>query len=497
MTRPIRNRGSAILAVLSLFAAIAVVACTGPAGPAGPPGAAGPAGPAGVQGPAGPEGPTGPQGSAGPSGAMGDTGPIGPPGAAGPKGPPGEMMSPDMDMKMDRMGDRKYMSKMKGLVKVAPGEDIHIRTMVVLTGIGDLGIPSRRGVEMAAEDYGPIKGRAVSAGAGIDSACTANGGAAAADMVVGDPRVVGVVGTSCSLAASAASPIISEAGLVMISPSNTAPSLTSDLQGNAGSNHYSGYYRTSSNDLHEAGAVARYAYGDLGLRTVAAIDDGDPYTTGLTGAFKTAFEELGGTVSISTISRGDTDMIPVLTSIAEGSPDGLFFPVFEKEGAHIVQQVGDVPGLEDVTRIGGAAMLVSGFLALPDSEGVYLPGPELDFGENVNEATGKGSDEIVAQYEERYGEASTSAYMVHAYDAATILLRAIEEVAVEKGGYLFVDRDELRKALTGTDGFSGVIGSISCDEFGDCGTGRLNIYHHTDSTVTDVAELAVVYRYEP
>ena len=153
-----------------------------------------------------------------------------------------------------------------GTVVVGPGEAIQIRSAEVLTGIGELGIPRQRAVAMAVADYGPIKGHAVSMGAGLDSLCTAQGGLGAAQTVVGDPRVVGLIGTSCSVAGAVASPILSEAGLVMISSSNTSPSLTSDLRGNAGSNYYAGYYRTASNDLHLGRAVAEFAYNELGLR---------------------------------------------------------------------------------------------------------------------------------------------------------------------------------------------------------------------------------------
>ena len=276
-----------------------------------------------------------------------------------------------------------------GAVEVAPGEAIQIRSMQVLTGLGDLGIPQQRGVAMAVADYGPIKGHDVSTGPDLDSLCTEEGGRAAAGTVAGDPQVVGVIGTSCSVAATAASPILSEAGLVMVSSSNTAPTLTSDLRGNAGSNYHPGYYRTSNNDLYQAAAVAQFAYNELGLRKMAAIDDGDPYTSGLTAAFATAFEELGGSVTTATISRGDTDMVPALTQIAAGGPDALFFPLFQAEGTHIVQQIGQVAGLEDVQLIGGAALLVSEFLAIPESEGVYLPGPDLGSSGNINEATGQ------------------------------------------------------------------------------------------------------------
>ena len=95
-----------------------------------------------------------------------------------------------------------------GAVEVAPGEDIQIRSIAVLTGLGELGAPDQRGVALALAGYGPIKGHNVSMGVGLDSLCTAEGGRAAADTVTGDPRVVGAIGTSCSVAAAEASPIL-------------------------------------------------------------------------------------------------------------------------------------------------------------------------------------------------------------------------------------------------------------------------------------------------
>ena len=350
---------------------------------------------------------------------------------------------------------------------------------------------------LAIADYGPIKGHSVSMGAGLDSLCSTQGGAAAAETVIGDGRVVGVIGTACSVAAAAASRILSEAGLVMVAPSTTSPSLTSDLRGNAGSNYHPGYHRVASNDLYQAEAVADFVYNELGLCSMAAIHDGDPYTSGLTAAFTTAFEQLGGSVAVAMVNKGDTDMLPVLTEVAAGSPEGLFLPIFPEEAGPILRQSSQVDGLEGLTRIGGGGLLVSDFLALPESEGSYFAGPELDFGGNVNEATGRSGDELTAAYQEKYGESSTSAYLAHAYDATTILLRAIEEVAVDEGSALYIDRARLREALAGTSGFSGIIGAISCDEFGDCGTGRVQMSQHTDSDMTDVERLPVVYRYAP
>ncbi len=335
---------------------------------------------------------------------------------------------------------------------MAPGEAIQIRSLQSLSVLGEIGTPSLRAVELALADYGPIKGHDVSMGAGLDSLCSEAGGLAAADTVIGDPRVVGVIGTTCSVSATAALPILSEAGLVIISPTNTAPSLTSDLNGIAGVNYHPGYYRPVNNDIHEAQGLARFAYVELGLRRMAAIHDGDPYTSGITDAFTTEFEDFGGTVASTSVRRGDTDMVPALTEITSGSPEGLFLPLFPDEAGHAVRQIGQISGLEEVTLIGGAGVLTPSFLAIPESEGIYLPGPDLNFGDNANEATGKTFDDLLSDYGARYGEAPTSNYMVYAYDATTMLLRAVEEIAIVDGESLYIDRSQLRKTLTGLRG---------------------------------------------
>ena len=87
--------------------------------------------------------------------------------------------------------------------------------------------------------------------------------------------------------------------------------------------------------------------------------------------------------------------------------------------------------------------------------------------------------------------------MAHAYDAATLLLRAIEETALAVDDRLYIDRARLREALSATQGFDGIIGTLSCDAYGDCGTGHLHIVHHTDSRIEDLNRLPVVYQHRP
>ncbi|MCY3870735.1 MAG: branched-chain amino acid ABC transporter substrate-binding protein [Gemmatimonadetes bacterium] len=389
-------------------------------------------------------------------------------------------------------------SSMRALVSIGEGEAVQIRSLLSHTVVPGLAEGSLYAIELAVQDFGMIHGHAVELGESLDTGCGPEGGRMGAEQIIANPQVVGVIGTNCSGAAVAASPVISEAGLVMISPSNTSPALTSDLAGNVSPNYHPGYFRTSNNDLYEANAVADFAYNELGLRRLVAIDDGDPYTMGLTVAFGNAFSALGGEVAATTtIAKGQTDMTSVLTEFAAATPDGIYFPLFDLEGAPFAEQVRGHDSLKDATLITSSALLLTGFLALPQSEGIYFAGPEPVIGSNVNAATGKSVDEVLAAFATTYGESPNTPYWAHAYDATTLLLNAIEIIAGEAEGKLYVDRAALRRQLHATSGFQGLLGTLNCDEFGDCGTGRVNIYHHTDLNITDPAQLPIVYQFSP
>ncbi len=372
-----------------------------------------------------------------------------------------------------------------GAVEVGPGEDIQIRSLQAISGdVATLGIPNQRGTELAIADFGAIEGRNVSIGTPLDDLCSADGGQAAAQTIVADEDVVGVIGTSCSGAATAASPLISAAGMVMISPSNTSPALTSDLAGNANPDYNPGYYRTAHNDLFQGRAVATYLYEELGLRNAAAIHDGDPYTNGLAQAFADAFEEFGGEISVFTaVNKGDTDMVPVLTEVAAGEPEAIFFPIFMPEGGFIVQQVGGVQGLEDTLLVSADGTLADNFLVLPESVGVIHSGPDLQFGENKS-ALGTSAEDFLAAYEAAYGEAPSAPFWAHSYDATVMLLTAISEVAVVEGDTMYIDRQAVRDALNSLADFDGITGSLTCDDFGDCGSQRISIVDHLEGETT-------------
>jgi len=190
-------------------------------------------------------------------------------------------------------------------------------------------------------------------------------------------------------------------------------------------------------------------------------------------------------------------MTGVLTQVAADAPEFVYFPIFQPEGDFIIQQKGGIAGLEDVVWMGADGLITDGFLALPESEGVYFSGPDLRFGTNAS-ATGTNYEDLVAAYSAAYGEAPIAAFHAHTYDATVLLLTKIMEVAVQDAdGTLHIDRQALRDALTATSGFAGVTGTLACDAFGDCGAQTISVILDEDPTDVAAAKANVVYSFAP
>ena len=387
-----------------------------------------------------------------------------------------------------------------GVVTVEAGDAIQIRSLNAISGdVAFFGLPIERSVVLAIRDYGQIKGFDVDLGTTLDDLCSNDGGQAAAQTIVADEDVVGVIGTSCSGAAVAAAPLIGAAGMTMISGGNTSPALTSDLAGNAGPNYSEGYYRTAHNDLFQGAAMAEFVYNELGIDTAAAIHDGDPYTQGLAQAFTDAFAALGGDVTgFSAVNKDDTDMVPVLTEIAAGSPGALFFPIFQPAGDFVADQAHGVPGLEDTVLLAADGLLNTNYLGLPQTVGMYFSGPDQRFGDNVNESTGKSAVDFLAAYEADYGERPAAPFWAHGYDATTLLLDAIDAASYVDGGNLVIDRQGVREFLNNVEGYSGLIGTINCDNFGDCGSSRITVIQNIGGEENAEASIEnVVFSFSP
>ncbi|MGE5138856.1 MAG: branched-chain amino acid ABC transporter substrate-binding protein, partial [Rudaea sp.] len=284
--------------------------------------------------------------------------------------------------------------------------------------------------------------------------------------------IVAVIGTNCSSEARSAIPILmQQAGLSMISPSNTAPDLTDPAQ------HVAGYFRTAHNDKVQGAVAAQFVYNQLKYTKAATIHDGSIYAKGLTEVFVENYKKLGGTITAQeAVNVGDKDMKPVLTRIASGAPQLIYFPIFVPEGGAIASQIRDVAGLEKTDMMGADGIFSPDFLKAggKNTVGMYFSSPNFA-------AFGSAYTTLVDKYLKKYNVKGTLApFHAHAYDAANMIFAAIEKVAVkDNDGTLHIGKQALRDAIAATKDFKGITGNLTCDPNGDCADPKIALYKVT------------------
>jgi branched-chain amino acid transport system substrate-binding protein len=356
-----------------------------------------------------------------------------------------------------------------GVVELRPGEPIHIAYWFVISGPNtSLGTDTVRGVEIAVDTFGgSIKGFPIKI-SGQDSGCSAEGGQAAATRLAADPTIVAAIGSNCSSEAKPGVPILWKAGIPTVSPSNTAPYLTDPER----SDGYSGYLRTCHNDKVQGAIAANFAFREKGLKTAATVHDGSVYAEQLAQVFARTFKELGGEITaMEAISPNDTDMRPVLTKIATGKPQIIYYPIFIAEGGFITRQAKEVSGLEKVMLMGADGMFSPDFYKAAGTAAVGMFHSSPDFS-----AFAGGYQTFLTAHKKKYGEAPIAPFHAHAYDATMMILTAIDKVAVKEGGNLYIGRKALRDALYATSQMKGLTGTITCDQYGDCADPKIAVY---------------------
>lgn len=355
-----------------------------------------------------------------------------------------------------------------GCVVVPPTEPLWLASALVLSGPNaELGLDSQRGVELALDFQESVLEHPLALQT-EDDGCNIAGGQRAAINIVNNPDIIAVVGTSCSGAAVPAAEIVSSAGYVMVSPSNTSPALTDPER-----SFREGYLRTAHNDELQAVGLAHFVFDELGVRSAATVHDGDPYTEGLATTFGDVFENLGGEiVATERISPNANNVEANLARIAAADPELIYFPVFIPLGSLITNTARDMDGYDDIILVSSDGLQSPSFLdnTVGSSEGLLVTGPDLRFASDFY------LNEFLPAYQEKYGEEPTAPFHAHAFDATIMILQAIEETAeIQSDGTLVIGRQALRDALYATSGFPGITGTINCDEFGDCAATRIAV----------------------
>ncbi|MFC1813345.1 branched-chain amino acid ABC transporter substrate-binding protein [Thermodesulfobacteriota bacterium] len=358
----------------------------------------------------------------------------------------------------------------KGVVTIKKGAPVHIAYWFVVSGPNtSLGMDTVRGIEIAIEDFGgKVKGHSIKL-SGQDTSCNPEGGQAAATKIASDPTIVAAIGSNCSSAAKPGVPILWNAGVPTISPSNTAPYLTDPNRGDG----YGGYLRTCHNDTVQGAVAAEFAKNVLKIKSAATIHDGSVYAEQLATVFAETFKKMGGKITaMEAVGPGDTDMRPVLTSIATGKPGLIYYPIFIAEGGHITRQAKEVSGLENTNLMGADGIFSPDFYKAAGEAAVGMYHTSPDFS-----AFPAKYKNFLKKHQENYGKKPEAPFHAYAYDATMMILNAIRKVGgVHLDGSLTIDRMKLRDELYATRSYKGMTGTLSCDQYGDCADPAIAVY---------------------
>ena len=338
-----------------------------------------------------------------------------------------------------------------GVIAIPRGGAVKIGLGTTLSGAyAKLGLDIKNGVEMAVRDKGGILGFQIELKA-EDDQCEGAPSVAVAEKFGADPGIVGVVGYMCSGGSIPASDVHNKYKKVMISPSSTADALTA--------RGILVVFRTAWNDKIQGKAAAEFTLKTLKLKKAAIVHDKSAYGQGLADEFKVNFEKGGGkTVAYEGIARGEKDFTPVLTKIKPKDPELIYFGGMAAEGALLVRQMKEV-GLKAAFMSDDGCYDVKDFIEAAGgaAEGSYVTFAKSPEGEKF--ALWK------KRYEAKYGP--LGAFSAQGYDAAMILLRAIEQAAKKQpDGSLLIGKKALADAVR-SGKYEGVTGRLSFDQRGD------------------------------
>ncbi len=334
-----------------------------------------------------------------------------------------------------------------GVITIPPGKPIKIGMGTMLTGdYASMGIDIKHGAEMAIEKKGKILGHRVILQA-EDDGCAGPPSVAIAEKMCNDPLVVGLIGYMCSGGSKPASDIHNKYKVVMISASSTALELTA--------RGIPIFFRTCWNDKIQARRAAAFALSRKWTKVVVLHDKSD-YGQSLAEDFAENIRQKGGKIlAMEGLTRGDKDFTPVLTKIKPLRPQLIYFGGMAAEGVLVARQM---------KRVG---LRKTHFMS---DDGCYT---EKDFIQAGGKATNgcyvtyakEPDPEWVKEFESKYGPRQT--FSPQAYDAATILMMAVERVAKKQAdGTLIIGKKALRDAIADTK-YNGITGEIAFDPYGD------------------------------
>lgn len=327
------------------------------------------------------------------------------------------------------------------------GDTIKIGLVASVTGDQkDWGDDNVGGANLALEDFnaaGGIDGKKVEIVVG-DSASKPEQAKTATEKLLSD-GVVGIVGE----VSSGNTIQIAKAAFAKSVPVVAVGATRTDL-----TNEGEHVVRVCYTDAFQGPVMAKFAYEDLGLRNVGLVTDNKlPYSQGLSAAFRTTFEKLGGKIIDEVFyETGQTDFTSQITQLKAKNPDGLLLSGYFPEVGPMAQQI-RAAGLtnDKVKLLGGDGW---------DSPQLLTSGGDAILGTffcnhyNNKEARPEVG-EFLNKWKNKHGGTEPKTTMAAlGYDAMMLMLQTLKSSNAK-------DSRELIKALNDVEDFKGISGAIN------------------------------------
>jgi branched-chain amino acid transport system substrate-binding protein len=305
-------------------------------------------------------------------------------------------------------------------------------------------------------------------------------------MIV-DPNVVAAVGPMASGSGKAMAPLLSQGNLATVTPSSTNPDLTdpkfAEMYRPAGK---AIYFRTCTTDAFQGPNMANFMADQLKVKSVFVVDDTGAYGVGLADAFQAQCGKRG--IQVMGRDRVDpliSDYRPLLTKVKNLGPQALYCGSSALAGVKLVKQSYEI--MPDMIKAGGDGLHQASILSgagFPAAQNWYstIAAPHM-----LDDAK---LSEWVVKFQKRWNT-PPSDYSITSYDAALVILAAIETVA--KSGAP-VTRGAVRDAIQAGK-VDTLQGQISYDANGDLSSRVVSVFQVKQDTAHPVNDVVHQFKY--
>ena len=297
----------------------------------------------------------------------------------------------------------------------------------------------------------------------MDDACEPKQAVAVANKLVGQ-GIKFVIGHVCSGSTIPAADIYENEGVVMVTPSATAPQLTE-----AKPHHF--IFRTIGRDDQQGPAAAKYIVDKIKPKKVAVLHDKQSYGQGVASSVKSSLETARiPVVLFEGINAGDSDYSAVITKLKSQGIDFVYFGGYHPEMGMLMRQAREQGvkalfmgpegvGNKDITAIAGRA-----------SEGMLVTLP-ADFASDPANAA------LVKAFAAKKRDAN-GPFQLPAYAAVKVIADAIAATRSTDPGKV--------AAYLHANVFKTPIGDVAYDQKGDLKSFKFVVYTwHQDATKSE------------